>query len=168
MALNTTIGSPLAESHVSVADANTYVVKWYGALAAWDNLTDTEKERALRVATRFVDSYKFMGHRANEDQARAWPRVIPGRIDGQWIEADEIPQAVKSATVEAVVKYAQGEKLFPDHDGGTVKSESSSVGPLSTSKTYQGTKKPQKVFEAVKRLLDPLIVSGNTISRGIG
>jgi len=160
-------GKKDAESYIAVADADDYVAKWYGSLAAWDDLAEAGKERSLRVATRFIDSHKFRGYRTIVDQALAWPRVISERIDGQMIDVYEIPQAIKSAAIEAAVKDTQGETLFPDHDGGTVKSESSSVGPLSTSKKYNNTKKNQKVFEVIKRLLEPLLAKNDPVARGI-
>ena len=161
-------GKTDAESYISVSDADSYVSKWHGTLSAWDDLDEAAKERALRMATRFIDAHSFKGYRSNEDQALDWPRIVPDWIDGQWIDSDEVPQAVKSATVEAAVRDAQGETLFPDHDGSTVKAESQKIGPMSKSFEYQGAKRQQKVFEVIQRLLEPYVVRSDKVMRGIG
>jgi len=161
-------GKTDAESYISVSDADDYASNWYGTLSDWDDLADAAKERALRIGTRFIDSHEFKGYRANDDQVLSWPRAQLGYIDGQYIDADEIPQRVERATVEAALKYIQGETLFPDHYGASVKSESKTIGPIGNSTTYQTSKKAQKVFEAVKRLLDPLLMQSGTIARGMG
>lgn len=157
-----------AESYISVDDADTYVSNWYGTLSDWDDLDTAGKERALRTGTRYIDSHDFLGYREDDDQSLAWPRYGVGYIDGQYIDDDEIPTPVKNATVEAALKDAQGEDLFPDHYGGSVKSESKTIGPISNSVTYQSTKKSQPIFDVVKSLIDDFIDSGAGLSRGIG
>lgn len=134
------------DSYVAVADADAYVAKWHGALAAWDEASTEEKERALRIGTRYVNSHKF-------------------KIGINWSDP---PRPIKDATVEAALKHVQGEELFPDHDGATIKSESSGVGPLAESVTYASSKKPQKVFSVVRALLAPYLVWGTEVKRGMG
>lgn len=157
-----------AESYISVDNADDYIKKWHGDSTDWADANDAEKERALRIATRYVDSHEFRGYRTDEDQPLAWPRAELGWIDGQWIDPDEIPDKIKNAQVEAALKHVEGESLFPDHDGESIKSESTSVGPLSDSVTYMTSKKQQKVFTVVKSLLEPFIVRAGKLSRGIG
>ncbi len=157
-----------AESYISVSDADDYVGKWHGTSTDWADASNTDKEIALRLGARYVDSHEFRGYRTYEDQPLAWPRVELGVVDGQLFDSDEIPQRVESAQVEAALRHVQGESLFPDHDGGSVKSESTGVGPLSESTTYMTSKKPQKVFSVVKSLLEPLMVRAGQLSRSIG
>jgi len=98
----------------------------------------------------------------------SWPRMEIGWVDGQLFSADEIPKRIESANIEAALQDAKGEDLFPVHDGATVTAESTSVGPLSESKTYATSKKPVAVFEVVKSLLEPLLVRGSKLVRGMG
>jgi len=170
MALNVEIGSPDSEAYISIEEANNYINKWHASALIWSSTGNTNKERALRMGTRYVDTKKFYGYRTNEDQALAWPRVIPGWIDGQIVDSDEIPDGVKGATVEAAIRHLKDEDLFPDHNGGDIKSESSTLGPISESTTYVGSKSPKKTFEAVEALLRPFMRSGQgkTIARAYG
>lgn len=165
-----------AESYISVADADDYVSKWHGTVTDWTGLDEdwtglgeAGKERALRMGTRYIDSFEFLGLRAFTAQALSWPRVAVGPIDGQYYTANVVPDAIASATVEAALKVAKGEDLFPVHQGGAIQSESSGVGPLSESVTYFSAKRPEKTFEAVQKLLHPFLVgSRRTLVRGMG
>jgi hypothetical protein len=130
-------GLATADSYLSVADADAYFVAYPNAL--WTG-TATAKEHALRAATLYIDTEyggRWKGIRANEDQALDWPRWWV-EIDGYQIEPSPLPDKLKKATAELAVRALSGE-LQPDiaaADNGIVTSESDTVGPLSSSKTY--------------------------------
>ena len=162
-------GKQDADSYISIADANDYINKWHDSALAWGSHGNTGKERALRVGTRYVDSFKFVGLRAWTSQKLSWPRAGLGPIDGQYFKSSQIPDAIKHAVVEAALKHVDGETLFPDHQGQAIQSESDQVGPLSESVTYFSAKRPEKTFESVQKLLRPFLTGGRrTLSRGVG
>lgn len=162
-------GKPDAESYASVTEADDYVDMWSGD-QAWTDASTTDKERALRKGTRFVDTHRFLGHRLTDAQALDWPRDEVGIVDGQYVHPGTIPTPVKEATFEAALRDVRGETLFPDHDGGTIESESSQVGEVSQSKTYATPRRPVRTFEAVMQLLRPYLQSGSQrrVLRGAG
>ena len=164
--VETGTGNPDAQSYASVADADAYVADFHES-TEWANASEPRKERALRRATRFVDANRFVGVRGWEDQALNWPRALVGYVDGQEIFSDQIPLAIREATMEAALKDVEGDDLLPDHDGGTVKSESSTVGPIQTSTQYAAPKTAGKRFEAVRALLKPYL-SSRRLERSIG
>lgn len=45
---------------------------------AWDDLTDTEKEKLLELAELRIDSQIFRGVRLEDDQTSEFPRLIDG------------------------------------------------------------------------------------------
>ena len=158
-------GQPDAESYSDASDADQHVTKWRQS-SSWDAASTAAKERSLRRATRFVDSYRFLGSRGFEDQALSWPRVNVGFVDGREIFRDQLPAAIKEATMEAAIRDAEGESLLTDHDGGTVKSESRSVGPMQKQTDYAAPKTAGKRFEAIEALLRPF-TTRNKLTRSI-
>lgn len=164
-------GKETADSYASIDTADTYISKWMSAerYADWSGYTEGAKEQALRVGTRFVDAHHFPGKRTYQDQALSFPRWIAGLIDGQSVSSTEVPSPIIYASIEATMKFLEGESLFPDHDGGTIVSESKQVGPISRSTQYQRSKKNKKEFETINALLRPFLESGmGVLSRGIG
>lgn len=161
-------GKADADSYASIADADAHNAEWVGS-SAWSDADPVAKERALRRAARFVDSHSFLGARSNRDQALGWPRYGLGRIDGQHVANDTVPARVKRAAMEAAIKDAQGESLLPDHDGGTIQSESSKAGGLSRSQTFARPRQAGKTFEAVSADLRPYVAPGSSrsISRAL-
>jgi len=159
-------GKTDADSYASVSDADAYNTDWRDS-ASWTGLAQEAKERALRRGTRFVDTFTYKGVRQNQDQALDWPRDRVGLVDGQDILPGTIPTRIKRAAMEAAIKDAEGETLFPDHDGGTIESKSQQVGNLSESTTYANPAQPSKQFEAIRKLVKPFTDSGNRLTRTI-
>ena len=162
-------GKDNAESYISVADADAYITKWHGSMTAWDGLDESGKQIALRKATRYIDSFSYMGARTFASQALSWPRVGIGLVDGQYYAVNVIPRKVVSGTMEAVIKYVEGENLFPNHYGASIQSEGSTVGPLADNVSYFTGKQPEKVFESINKLIRPFFSgSRHTLERGVG
>lgn len=161
-----TVQDETPDSYASVSDTDTYIDRWHND-SAWSSASDPEKERSLLRATRFVDAHGFIGQRTDPDQSLAWPRAWVGSIDGRIIASNEIPREIKEATMEAAMRDRNGESLFPDHDGGTIRSESKQVGDLSTSTQYASSKRAGKTFEAIRALLRPFLQSTRGIQRGL-
>jgi len=161
-----------AESYASVADADTYVTKWHDP-TDWNNATTTAKERALRRGTRLVDDHRFFGEPTDTRQALAWPRrglgaftydvawAYGGPINGKTFRSDEIPPDIQAATIEAALRDVQGQDLFPDHDGGTVRSQSREVGSLKQQTEFASPRGARRIFEAIEALLRPYVFSSS-------
>lgn len=161
-----------AESYASVTDADAYVTKWHDP-TDWNNATQTAKERALRRGTRLVDDHRFFGEPTDTRQALAWPRrgldaftydvawAYGGPINGKTFESDEVPADIVAATIEAALRDVKGETLFPDHDGGTVRSESKEVGSLKKQTEFASPQQARRTFEAIEALLRPYVLSSS-------
>lgn len=145
MTLTTTPGAADADSYASLADADSYfsargVSTWTGA--------DDLKEQALRRATSYLDNQyrdRWIGRRATETQALAWPRIDGTRgygyplldSDGYDIGSTVVPTQIKRATFEAALLVLSGTDLEPRLErGGAIKSIGKGVGPLRKDITY--------------------------------
>jgi hypothetical protein len=102
-----------ANSYANVADCDAYHDGHLYA-TAWTGATTANKEKALVLATRFIDaSYQFNGWKTKSTQALQWPRegaIDPDRktlklsalsnVFGPFFESDKIPKALVDATCE--------------------------------------------------------------------
>lgn len=85
------------DTYISLADANTYWTENTGG-TNWAIASDTEKEKALRAATQYVDKhYSWLGVHPGTDQALSWPRLNVIDKNGRVIGGNVIPDAVKDA-----------------------------------------------------------------------
>src|SRR5262245_759834 len=91
-----------ANSYASAVDGDAYHDGHLYA-TAWTAATLANKEKALVLATRLIDSqFQFNGVKANEAQALQWPReacLDPDAPKG-WTESDVVPTCVCDATCE--------------------------------------------------------------------
>src|SRR6476646_9220104 len=102
-----------ANSYADVADGDAYHDGHLYA-AAWTGATNDDKEKALVMATRLIDSqFQFNGWKAHDEQALQWPRercpdpdkglvtisvLVP--FLGTFVDADLVPKALVDATCE--------------------------------------------------------------------
>lgn len=103
----TTLGSSSANSYVTVAEADDYfATRW--TTEAWEDLDDSDKERALMAATRQLDRETFLGYPATSTQRLKWPRLDVRKVDSadaygygatEYL-ATELPQQLKDAACE--------------------------------------------------------------------
>lgn len=160
----------IVEDGTGLEDANAYADEAYadayhenyGAPSEWTASTSDEKKAAIREATRFLDasfSSRWRGARANKLQALDHPRIRVVDTDGWARDSNVVFVEVKSATAILALKVRQGVSLLPDVEASDVgiSSESVSVGPISESKTYAGTKRTYKRFSMVEATLRPII-----------
>lgn len=162
-------GKADANSYITVADADAYVEN-HGTETAWIGATQAAKEKALRLATQYIDlKFNFKGTRNSETQALLWPRFNVYDNDGYNVDYDAIPQKLKDAVVEAALRVIAGDDLLGTiSNPGEIKSESKSLGPLSKSVTYVGGKPASgiKLYPRIKALLSSLIQSNTLMQRG--
>lgn len=115
-----------ANSYASVEQGDAYHEgHLYGT--AWTSATNTNKEKALVMATRLIDaSYFFHGTRVETAQALSWPRecvVNPEQpLSGmswlggsQWsnFPSDEIPEGLVHATCEMARELLLSDRTAP-------------------------------------------------------
>lgn len=149
-----------ANSYLSEADADQYHEN-YGNPSSWSSATTSDKENALREATRYLDyAYvnRWRGFRGEKDQALDWPRRSVVDISGWTRDSDSVPQEVKDATAIAALTVIDGDTLLPKvsaADRGVIK-EAVQVGPIRESKTYLSTKGNFKGYSRISAVLRPL------------
>lgn len=151
-----------AESYVSVADADTYIDKYVFDTSAWDGASTGEKEKALRMATQWLDeAFNWKGRKADDDQALSWPRAHVVDSEGYGIDSDTIPGSIKNACSEGAVRALSGE-LVSDIDAGTGAVEESAVkvGPIEEKVKYVGGAPTQKYFAKIVSLVSGLTANG--------
>lgn len=152
-------GLSTAESYLSVSDADAYFAA-HGAPATWTGATAV-KETALRMATQYMDAVygsRWQGERFADDQRLDWPRAWV-EIDGVEVDEAPLPRALTEACAELAHRHlTETGGLFPDVDTErNVASESDSVGPLSTSRSYVGSKPTQKRYSMVEAIISRLL-----------
>ena len=73
MSLNATATHPQADSFITLADADTYVLENIFDQTAWDALSDAQKEIALRMATKVINNFSFTSAPITDTQSLKLP-----------------------------------------------------------------------------------------------
>lgn len=148
LTVETGAGLPDAEAYLSAADASTYHAA--RGNAAWAELTDGQKEAALRAATAYIDTItRYKGARLLASQSLEFPRA--SLYDWSGHEVSGVPLRVKHACAELALR-ASSTSLYTDlARGGKIKSES--VGPIST--TYADDAPVGTEYTVAMNLLKP-------------
>jgi hypothetical protein len=111
-------------TYVTVEEANQYFEERLFS-EVWDNSTDEDKDKAIKMATRVIDRQPMKGKKVDPSQPLQFPRsfvgpreVIPNERRFQtnmgWWDQSEIPQAAKDACCEqamfllALTEYERG------------------------------------------------------------
>lgn len=116
-------GRPEAETYLSVEEADAYHAKFGNA--RWSDLSEEEKEIALRKATRNIDLlYVFKGAAINKEQALSLPTNEVG-----------IGRVIKEATAEMALVSLDVDVTGP-LSNGNVQSEEVKLGELATKTSY--------------------------------
>jgi len=163
-------GKTASESYISVASANTYHDA-HGCPAAWKEARDNEKEIALRIATQYLDSFyhgSWIGLKASELQALAWPRIAAYTVDGYLISGTVIPVALKNAVAVAALKELESSgSLSPDiSDIGLIESTEIEVGSVREKIVYSGGKTGLKKFTLLHSFLRGIVQPVGFVERG--
>jgi len=72
--LNSKLGDRVANSYITLAQANEYIRNKYGHSSTWDTLSIEGKKRVLLQATRDIDRFRFYGEKYYESQPLQFPR----------------------------------------------------------------------------------------------
>jgi len=156
-------GLAAADSYLSVAAADTYHTN-HSDSSDWSGATTAVKEKALRMATQYVDTvYKrrWKGIKQLETQALAWPRWKVTDFDGFTVGDDHVPADLEDAIAELALRdITETGGLIPDIDApGTIKSEKVGLGrgAIVSEKTYVGGKSQIKKFRIIDMMLKDLL-----------
>ncbi|HPT70886.1 MAG TPA: hypothetical protein PLE74_01230 [Candidatus Cloacimonadota bacterium] len=79
--------------YITVVDAQAYFSERLHT-DAWDDASDTDKLKALIMATRAIDKLNFIGDKADPDQELQFPRG----------DDENVPTAIKEATCELALR----------------------------------------------------------------
>lgn len=145
------------DSFTSLADANTYWTEHSGG-TGWATASDTEKEKALREASQFIDkSYSWLGnHPGGESQLLSWPRLNVIDRQGRYRSSGKVPKEIKDATAW-LAEQALGGQLRPAKDRG---GEVSRLKAGSVEIQYAEGAPSNKSFDYVDLLVSELVSHG--------
>tara|TARA_R110000787_G_scaffold42303_2_gene103987 strand:+ start:2783 stop:3295 length:513 start_codon:yes stop_codon:yes gene_type:complete len=157
-------GNENANGYISVVDADTYNAD-HANSATWSGASTANKERALRLATQYLDAKygrRWVGTRWSLDQALDWPRSYVVLYDIYTVSTATIPQELKDACAEMALRQLTDTDLMPDvTNPGSVTSETVSAGSVSSSTTYaSGGQSQLKRYRLVEAILRRLIKTG--------
>ena len=173
--LHTTVGSNIANSYVSLSEAQDIIdgLVEDDDVAAWASSTTDQKNRALFTATVRLDRERFLGARVTNTQNLQWPRQgvrkpdtyintysigFPFRISTDYFAETEIPEQVKKAQVILAV-YLNNNKdglgLSGLEDYKKVK-----LGNLDVEPNFYGAVGADRVPPLFERYLVGLRISG--------
>lgn len=100
-------GKDNADSYISRANADTYFTD-RASPSDWTDLTDDQKDSALRYGTRYVDdNYSFVGVITKDAQTLSWPRYRACDSEGRNISSSVVPLAVVHAVCEAGISHIE-------------------------------------------------------------
>jgi len=104
--LDATVGGANSNSFITVAAANTIAENML-SVTGWTTATTDDKARALIMATTDLQALDWVGTRATETQALAWPRT-GAVINGREVADDIIPREVQQATFDLALSILAG------------------------------------------------------------
>jgi hypothetical protein len=141
---------------------------------SWRSKIASEQEAILRKATRHIErayGSRFVGRRARNEQALAWPRWSAETRDGRLIDGDEIPHELKRGCYEAVRRILAGTTLLADVESvGAVRRERVKAGSAEVETEYAsgsgstGAAQAQK-YPEIELEIAPLLHAGSRLRR---
>lgn len=154
-----------ANSLVSVVDADQINLDLEND-SDWIAAIQAEKERALRLATRYLNlCFVWDGYKADVDQTCQWPRYSMYDEDANAIDYDIVPEAVKEACTYLAIQVIAGDTLIEDQENESkVKKTKDVVGPLTEEREYVIGENPGKSYTIIEKLLNNFIVNGSSYS----
>lgn len=163
-------GLATADAYVDIAFVSDYASKYTTQGPTWDAHDLATQERAIRVATLFLDQTygnRWRGYRKSKAQALDWPRSLVYDDDDYLIDEDSLPAKLQRACAELALDVGAGEDLDPDLATGTapIVEESSKLGPLAESVKYLGYKREFKQRTRAEAQLNELTFSADITER---
>jgi hypothetical protein len=151
VSLESTAGSTTADSFCSVVEANAYhAARLHNEV--WYNATTDSRERALKWATRLLDSMMWKGQKADSDQALTWPRSYVYDANGDALLATSIPNFLISATSEYAFELLKSDREV-DSDTSGIKEVMAGEVLVKFDKTDRPSKTPTSVYRIISNYL---------------
>lgn len=158
-----------AVCYVEASYVSTYLAAT-GRDIPWSSATDAQRDLAIQQASAWIDmtfGTRFVGYPLTTTQGLEFPRTMAYDRYGNALTG--LPELFKRAVAEMSIRaLADGDAIFGDAPvGGNVSSESTTVGPITISKTFTGAKDSAKRFPIIARLLQQggMIDSGGWAQR---
>ena len=139
-------------SYVTMEEAEAYFLQRLGA-DAWDGAVPSAKEAALVTATRLLDSMRWAGMAATDEQPLAFPRAITyfDPKKGALVTPTGVPPRVTNAQLELALHILNSPEVL---------SEEASVDEMSLAKLNLGKiRKAPTIPAAVLSEVRPLLVN---------
>lgn len=181
MPLDSTPGGIESDTYASLDEFDTYAASRVPAVTWFTTATDPQKESALIMSARLLDSYfVWTGQASSSTQSLSWPRTGMYSRNGFGIPVDLIPLSLKHAQSEWALQLGATD-LLADNDAtkknikkvkaGSVEVEFQDTDVSSTDLVDATLQQlaPEflwtKVPDAVRALLVPSWYVRDTISR---
>jgi hypothetical protein len=157
-------GKTDADALCSVAFVDTYNSE-YNSVASWISAAADVKERAIRLATQYIDEYykkMWKGEKSSYDQSLTWPRVNVEDEDDYTIDSDVVPLKIQQAVAELSIRVVNGDDLFSDvkSPSGMIQSKKVKVGPIEVATEFSGSGAPETTFTVVDNLVSSYTYNG--------
>lgn len=137
--LNADPTSATMNSYVSLDEADDYFAGNFSAMTVWSELSDAQKNAALRQATLKLDNMVYAGLKTSQYQPLQHPRKSVYDREGYMYDDSVVIDKVKFATCELAYWIANEEnRLFDDTE--LEQFESINLGPIQATKDkkYEG------------------------------
>lgn len=172
--VETGAGLSNANALITVKEADQ-IMENYSSSADWHGLSGTPtedekkavKENAIREATRFMNvHYQWKGYRTYLSQALFEPRTWCYDDEGNYVDANTIPEKIKEACAYLSLKVAEGKNLLEDLENAQkVKRTKDVIGPLTEEIEYVGTgEEPGIDWQVADKLVAPYIERGGFLT----
>lgn len=106
VSLDATVGGANSNSFITVATANSIAENTLN-VTTWTGASADDKARALIMSTTDLQPLAWVGTRATETQALAWPRT-DAVINGRTIADNVIPREIQQATFDLALSILAG------------------------------------------------------------
>ena len=113
--LDATLAGPSSNSYVDAAEA-TAIAATLPFYNEWLATPQDDLDKALIVATRWLETLNYKGERCTTTQRLKWPRD-GAECDGQISTCSEIPYQIREAEVILAWQYILDPKSFPGFGG---------------------------------------------------
>ena len=164
------------DSYVTVEEADAYVSSHFmsadGQRTAWENLSEADKEVALRNALQAMERIALQGRKKDSEQSLSFPRCYKNGYyyplewyevtlyeDFMWHCQVDVPEDIKCAQIHEAVEIASPSKDTNDYDSlnGAVQSvsvtgmsESYKTAPIGLSATPETELRSKKAQKFIK------------------
>lgn len=158
MALNATVGSPDANSYVTVEEADAYFADRVHS-GTWDAFA--EKDQVLVTSSQMLDWYfKWKGYKVVDTQGMAWPRMGAIRRDSTVIDDSSLPAELKVAVYELALSSIASDRTDDNALYGLDQVKAGSLMVKASTKTSSSTAK-DTIPEKVSKILSDLYTRGS-------